>query len=131
MKLRSSQSGFTVVEIIVAIVIAIFAVGLFWVQKSDIEARGHDELAKQDINAIYHYLNDIEYHRKGGYPVQLSADKLPGLNPESLIDPNGNPINEGNYHYEAQSCKDNICQSYDLSADLEKEAEYVKTSPIR
>lgn len=129
-KVLSRQSGFTAVELVIAVIVAVFISSLFMVQRNDTRARGEDNLAKANANAIHYYLEDIYYAAKKGYPEKLSADTLKGLDPNSLKDVNGKQINDKDslYHYQPADCTNGICEGYRLTVDLEKEADYVKTN---
>jgi len=124
------QSGFTLVELVAVIVLATFVAGLFWVQKSDVELRSQDTSTKQDINSIYYYLEGVYYPQHKGYPVQLEASQLKGLDPDSLKDYDGTVIGDKNSHYsyEPMGCQGNVCSGYRISAELSKEAPFVKSN---
>jgi hypothetical protein len=122
--------GFTVLELIIAIVFLAIAGTVFFVQKRDLEVAARDSQRKTSINAIYYNLEDIFYPTKKFYPEQLTSDQLKGLDPTQLKDPMGKTVGEygSNYRYEPKDCKDGKCKSYTLSADLEYEADFTKTS---
>lgn len=124
------QRGFTVLELIIAIVLVIVAGTVFYVQKRDLEVAARDSSRKTAINAIYYNLEDIYYTKNKTYPEQLTAELLKGLDPNQLKDPQGKAIGEqdSNYRYEPKDCKDKKCKSYTLTADLEYEADYTKES---
>lgn len=126
----SRQSGFTVIELVVVIMLATFVASLFWVQKTDVRLRGQDNLSKQDINAIYHYLEGVYYPNNKGYPATLTADQLRGLDPDALKDNLDLPISNKSsaYIYKPVGCQDNLCTGYTLTAELTKEAAYSKTN---
>jgi len=122
--------GFTVLELIIAIVFLVIAGTIFFIQKRDLEVAGRDTLRKTAINAIYYNLEDIYYPAQQSYPEHLTADQLKGLDPNSLKDPSGKAVEtEGSdFSYTPKDCQDNKCKSYTLTANLENEADYVKTS---
>ena len=124
------QNGFTVLELIIAIILLVVAGTVFYIQKRDLEVARRDSDRKTAMNAIYYNLEDIFYPTNQGYPEVLVADQLKGLDPVLLKDPVGLEVGaEGsNYRYEAKNCTDQKCKSYTLTADLEHEADYVKTS---
>lgn len=124
------QSGFTVLELIIAIVLLVVAGTIFYIQKRDLEVAARDSARKTAMNAIYYNLEDIYYPANNAYPEVLTADQLKGLDPEQLKDPNGVEVgSEGSsYRYEPKDCTDQKCKSYTLTADLEHEADFIKTS---
>lgn len=124
------QRGFTVLELIVAIVFLLAAATIFYVQKRDLEVAARDSSRKTAINEMYYNLEDVYYPANQGYPQKLTADQLKGIDPSVLKDPSGKMVGDygSNYRYEPKDCKDNKCKSYTLTADLEHEADYQKTS---
>lgn len=124
------QRGFTVLELIIAIVLVLVAGTVFYIQKRDLEVAKRDETRKIAINAMYYNLEDIFYPTNQFYPEALTADGLKGLDPELLKDPAGKAVSEesSTYRYEPKDCVDGKCKSYTLRADLEHEADYEKTS---
>jgi type II secretory pathway pseudopilin PulG len=126
----TSQRGFTVLELIIAIVFVLAAGTIFFVQKRDLEVQNRDSSRKVAINAIYYNLEDVYYAANHAYPQKLTADQLKGLDPSILKDPEGVAIGEQNsdYNYDPKDCTNGTCKSYTLRANLEHEADYVKTS---
>lgn len=124
------QLGFTVLELVTAIVVLIAAGSIFLVQKNDIAATHRDTERKIAINAIYYNLEEVVFPTLHGYPTKLDAKQLKAMDPDLLNDSNGIAINEADsqYRYEPSSCDGDICQHYKLHATQEKEAEYVKSS---
>jgi type II secretory pathway pseudopilin PulG len=125
-----NQRGFTVLELIIAIVFLVIAGTFFFMQKRDIEVAARDSARKTAINSIYYTLEDVAYIANGGYPEFLTADQLKGLDPSLLKDPSGKAVGEegSNYSYLTKDCNAGTCKSYTLTADLENEADYVKNS---
>lgn len=125
-----NQRGFTVFELIVAVVVLVVAGLFFFIQKRDLEIDARDSQRKTAINAIYYNLEDIYHPAHGAYPEHLTADQVKGLDPALLKDPNGKTIGEegSNYRYEPKDCTDGKCKSYTLTADLENEADYTRES---
>lgn len=124
------QAGFTVLELIVAIIVLIAAGVIFFIQKNDIAAEHRDAIRKISINAIYYNLEEIVHPALGGYPAKLDTKQLKAMDSDLLKDPNGILINDtgSQYHYEPSSCNGDVCQHYTLRATLEKEAEFTKKS---
>jgi hypothetical protein len=87
---------------------------------------------KTDINAIFQKLEE-HYAVNGWYPTideltRRPEDSVPNLDPEALVDPEGNQIQDGGYLYLPSDCTALGCQSYELSAELEDGTRYVKNS---
>ncbi len=124
------QKGFTVFELIVAIVFLLVAGTFFYIQKRNIDVAANDSARKVAINSIYYNLEEVYYAANGAYPEYLTSDQLTGLDPELLKDPSGIEVNQegSNYTYTPKDCTDNKCKSYTLTADLENESDYTKTS---
>lgn len=130
MTTSNRQHGFTVLELIIAIAFVVVAGTVFYVQKRDLEVQSRDSARKTAINAMYYNLEDVFYATNKFYPEKLTADQLKGLDPSILKDPEGVAVGEQNsdYSYEAKDCAEARCKSYSLRANLEHEADYVKTS---
>jgi type II secretory pathway pseudopilin PulG len=124
------QSGFTVFELIIAVVFLVVAGTIFFIQKRDLEVANRDTVRKTAINAVYYNLEDIYYAGHQGYPEHLTADQLVGLDPNALKDPSGKAVETtgSDYSYTPKDCQNSNCKSYTLTANLENEADYVKTS---
>jgi prepilin-type N-terminal cleavage/methylation domain-containing protein len=125
-----NQRGFTVLELMIAIVFLLAAGTIFWVQKRDLEVASHDSARKTAINQIYYNLEDVYYPANKAYPEKLTADGLKGVDPQILKDPKGISVGDygSNYRYEPKDCKDSKCKSYTLTADLEAEGDFIKQS---
>ena len=124
------QKGFTVFELIVAIVFLLVAGTFFYIQKRNIDVAANDSARKVAINSIYYNLEEVYYAANGAYPEYLTADQLTGLDPELLTDPNGIKVNQegSDYTYTPKDCTDGKCKSYTLTANLENESDHTKTS---
>jgi Tfp pilus assembly protein PilE len=125
-----SSRGFTVIELV--IVVAFFAAAsiLFFVQKNHVELAARDDARKTAINAMYYSLEEVYYKQHGSYPRTINADTLPSVDPDLFKDPSGVKIGESDsdYRYEGLNCNGDSCKSYTLRADLETEADFVKSS---
>ena len=124
------RRGFTVLELIVVIIFLLVIGTIFVVQKRDLEVAQRDSDRKTAINAMYYNLEDVFYAQNKAYPEHITADQLKGLDPTLLKDPEGVMVGEQNsdYRYEPKDCTAGKCKSYELRADLENEADFVKTS---
>jgi prepilin-type N-terminal cleavage/methylation domain-containing protein len=126
----SKQRGFTVLELIIAIVFLLVAGTIFYVQKRDLEVAARDSARKTAINQMYYNLEDVYYPANQSYPERLTAETLKGVDPQILKDPHSISIGDygSDYRYEPKDCKDGKCRSYTLTANLEAEADITKTS---
>ena len=124
------SSGFTVIEVIVVAVFLGIAATLLLIQKNDLAAAGRDNQRKTAINAMYYNLEEVYYAKNGYYPSSISSSVLTAMDPALFTDPDGTNMGDpgAEYHYDASNCQNDMCKSYKLSADMEKEATYVKTS---
>ncbi|MGD8373306.1 MAG: type II secretion system protein [Candidatus Woesebacteria bacterium] len=124
------QRGFTVLELIIVIVFLLVVGTVFLVQRRDLQVSSRDNQSKTAINSIYYNLEEVYYATNNAYPETLTADALKGLDPTILQDPDGVTIGEqdSTYRYEPKDCLDGLCKSYELRADLEAEADFVKES---
>lgn len=126
----NKPSGFTAIELIVAIVVLVGTGIIFVMQKNDLSAQHRDIERKTAINAIYYNLEEIVYPGLKGYPAQLDATQLKAMDSALLTDPNGIKLGASgsDYAYEPSSCNGNICQHYTLRASLEREAAFERRS---
>jgi type II secretory pathway pseudopilin PulG len=127
--MKRSQ-GFTVIEIIVVILFLSVASAVLFIQKDNLAATQRDNQRKTAINAMYYNLEEVYYPKNGYYPSKIDSKALPAMDPSLFTDPDGNAMTDSGseYHYDGTNCNNNQCKSYTLSADLEQEAKYVKTS---
>lgn len=126
--MRKSKSGFTLLELIIVIAVAAFAVILFFVQKVNVDAMNRDKDRKTAINAMYYALEEGFYEKNGYYPETISEKNLAMIDPQLFTDPSGIVLGEPGctYVYEAADCEDGECKEYTLRAFLEKEEDYIK-----
>jgi len=127
--MKRSQ-GFTVIEIIVVILFLAVASILLFIQRGDLVAQQRDTQRKTAINAMYYNLEEVFYAKNGYYPAKIDSSALTAMDPSLFTDPDGTAMNTqgSEYHYTTSNCDNDKCKSYTLSADLEKEATYTKTS---
>lgn len=130
--MKRSQSGFTVIELIVVIILLAGASVLFFVQKNNIQVADRDDKRKTAINAIYYNLEEVFYAKNQYYPSKIDAKELPAMDPELLTDPSGYTINDedglSNYRYDPINCDGDKCKGYALRTSLENEADFIKKS---
>lgn len=122
--------GFTVIEVIVVTLFLSVATTVLFMQKNDIAATHRDDQRKTAINAMYYSLEEVYFANNKNYPVEITDKTLTALDPSLLTDPNGTKIGDkdSNYRYEGINCTNDSCRSYRLRANLEKEADFIKTN---
>ncbi len=130
MKTSNAQSGFTVIELLVAVTLIIAAGVLFLQQKSQIERVDRDRERKTAINAMYYSLEEVYRPANGAYPRTISPDNLKSMDPALFTDPRGVKLGDqgSSYRYDPTNCDGNACQGYILRTSLEAEADFVKKS---
>ncbi len=125
------ERGFTVVEVL-AFFLLVSVVGvIFLSQKNALDAIHRDRDRKTAINEIYYNLEEVVFPTLKGYPSTLDAKQLASLDSAYLKDPRGRMINDkdSSFRYEPTGCNGgNICEGFTLSTELEREADFVKTS---
>ena len=124
------QRGFTVIELLVAVVFVIAAATIFMIQKNDIDASNRDKQRKTAINAMYYGLEKGYRKEHGFYPQRIGTKTLPSVAPELFTDPDGKKVGEqgSDFRYEPSGCNNNKCTGYSLRADLEKEQDFIKSN---
>jgi type II secretory pathway pseudopilin PulG len=128
-KSDANSDGFTIIELLVFIlVLAIIAtVGVSNIR--DLRSHDRDTARKTDVNAVYYQLESY-YEKNGNYPEKLDVNTLKGIDPASLKDTDDKAFNaeNGEYTYKPSNCSDSKCKSYEITAELEKEAPFTKES---
>jgi len=125
------REGFTVIEIIVAILVVVVGVIVFFTSQASVQAATRDQSRKTSINAFYYALENSFHKQNGYYPQTIDSKTLPMVDPSLFNDPGGIEVNKtgSTLHYKAVNCNTaGQCHSYELSADLEREATYTKQS---
>lgn len=124
------QHGFTVIELIVMIMLFGIVGVVAWTQITHIEVAGSDDKRRVAINSMYYGLEEVYFPAHKAYPKSIDAKILPSVDTDLFTDPQGAKLGDGasNYRYEPTNCSETECKSYTLRADLEAEADYVKTS---
>ena len=124
------QSGFTVIELLAAIV-ALAVIGIvFWTQFNNVQVAARDDKRRTAINAMYYDLEDVFYAKNHYYPKTIDDKNLTAMDKALLTDPQGVKIGEADsdYRYEPTDCNGDQCKGYTLRATMENEADFVKTS---
>lgn len=127
----SQRNGFTVIEVIVVLLFSIVAAILFYTQQASLQAGNRDTDRKTAINAIYYNLEEAFYQQTEYYPQNIDSKTLRAMDPALFTDPNGYKLGDplSDYKYTSEQCSlDGKCKSYTLTAQMEKEANYTKTS---
>jgi type II secretory pathway pseudopilin PulG len=141
------QFGFTAIELLVAFVVLATLTIFFAVQRHDLEVATRDQARKVAVNAMYYDLTEVFYAQNKYYPETISRNNLKAIDPALFIDPdkfmlNGTECtytdgedkkpanNDCNYRYTPSECNEKgECQKFKLTADMEAEAAYTKSSP--
>lgn len=133
--LKQRQSGFTIVELLIVIVIIGILATLVIVTFSGVQQRARDSERKTDINAVAGQLEAV-YAKLGAYPTRDDVNDQAWrtanefrLDMKAFADPT-NPGTQtlagapagGAYSYEATpgGCTSTTCTGYTLTATLEQ-----------
>lgn len=124
------NKGFTILELIVAIILTLTAATIFYVQKQTLNSEHRDASRKIAVNTMAANLEEVIYPKLNGYPETLDLAAFTAMDASMLIDPSGAKIGEQNseYRYTPTDCTNGICKHFILRADLEREADYEKKS---
>lgn len=124
------SNGFTIIELLVAITVLLVIAGLAVIQKNSLEASQRDAMRKTAVNSMYYGLTQGYYRQAKSYPVSINEKNLPYIDKALFTDPEGKKIGTpgSDYHYHGLNCEAQICQKFELSAKLEKEGLYQKSS---
>lgn len=122
--------GFTVIELLFIVAIAVTASVLFFVQKQNVTTLAQDVQRKTAINAMYYGLEEVYYPANNYYPESISTKNLKSVDPALFTDPNGITIGTAGseYTYLPTNCDNGKCKSYTLKSTLQNEADFVKAS---
>lgn len=126
-----TTSGFTVIEALVGIVflIIVAAIGFDRYGALQIVHRDHDR--KIAINTMHASLEEVVRPTLGGYPRVITSESLKAVDKKMLKDPRGYVVGDkaSDYRYEPTGCNGgDICSGYSLLANLEREADFIKTN---
>lgn len=122
------QRGFTVIELLIAVVLLAIIGVLFWNQLNNAERGARDDKRRTAINAMHYDLEDVFYAKNHYYPQTINSKNLTAMDPALFKDPEGISIGTGNsdYSYSPTNCQDGQCGGYTLRASMEAEGDYVK-----
>lgn len=125
--LKQRQSGFTIVELLIVIVVIVILAGFVLNAFSGIQAQARDADRVNDIRVVASQLETYGAKNDGIYPTSANlADSafvsanLVGLDPDALLDPSGTAYT---YTPAPANCDNSTtdCTSWTLSADLEED----------
>jgi type II secretory pathway pseudopilin PulG len=117
-------SGFTVIELISAVVLVIVVGTLVVLQKNNLDAANRDQERKTSVNAIYYGLKEGYLPQHNSYPVAVNKDILPYVAPSSFERIGDDP--KYDLHYQGLDCEAANCKGFEIKINLEKEATYKK-----
>jgi general secretion pathway protein G len=147
----TQNAGFTVAELLIALVIVGILAGLVLFSVQGTQTTSRDSERTTDLETIHGKLEEY-YEDKGGYPNTISAALLSGIDPEALVDPRGNsiqiasavsdqvaamaaanPTTTTNYEYIPYpvGCNTITCTGYVLKAFIEKPTTRVPNPFVR
>jgi len=89
--LKKAQRGFTIIELLIVIAIIAILAGLVLNNFQGAQAKARDTQRVTDINNVHSKLEEY-YNENGAYPSTIVAADLPGIDAESLNDPDGTAI---------------------------------------
>ena len=94
-KLDSDSHGFTIMELLIVIVVVGILASIVFSSLQSVHRQARDAERRADIDSLQAKL-EAYYYQNGRYPVSIESVELPGLDFESLIDPDGNLIISSN-----------------------------------
>src|SRR4051812_7764221 len=99
--LKKRQSGFTIVELLIVIVVIGILATLVIVTFTGIQQKARNSQRQTDINALDSHI-EAYYAQTGSYPsyAVLTTNgwigaNMKGLDPEALVDPKGGSLKSG------------------------------------
>jgi prepilin-type N-terminal cleavage/methylation domain-containing protein len=143
--LKKRQSGFTIVELLIVIIVIGILATLVIVTFTGIQQKARDNQRQTDVAAVASHVE--AFNAQNGYYPSLAdlqdstfvSGNLKGLDPDALIDPKGTAIagtaSSTAYGYATTGCTNttatsatNQCTGFTLTANLESGGTYVKKS---
>ncbi len=127
-----SAPRFTIIEMlaVAALLSVVGAVGFN--RYATVQSVHRDQDRKIAINAMHHNLEEVVKPELKGYPRTLTSTQLKAIDKSLLNDPQGVLVGKprSDYRYEPTGCNGgDVCSGYSLKADLENEADFIKTNP--
>lgn len=89
--LKKAQRGFTIIELLIVIAIIAILAGLVLNNFQGAQAKARDTQRVTDVNNMHSKLEEY-YNENGAYPSTIVAADLPGIDAESLNDPDGTAV---------------------------------------
>lgn len=142
--LKKSQSGFTIIELLIVIAIIAILAGLVLNNFQGAQAKARDTQRVTDINNLHSKLEE-KYNEDSFYPETINVATLttqfPGIDAGSAKDPRGTDIanqtavaaatnlngtspgsggGSANYHYTPYGCSGGQCTGYQLKTGIER-----------
>lgn len=127
-----TSSGFTIIELLTTVIFLGVVGTILFAQRQSILMMHRDHDRKVAINTIHYNLEEVVRPKLNGYPRTLNATQLTAMNSSLLKDPEGHLVgtSKSDYRYEPTGCNGgDICAGYSLRAELEREAEFIRTNP--
>lgn len=149
--LKRKQSGFTIVELLIVIVVIGILAAIVITTFTGVQKKGRDADRKSDINAIYSQV-EVYFAQEAKYPslnqmnnsttapstATWRTDNLKGLQDDALTDPKGSSAalvdsaaaNAYSYATTPANCDNGAggdCTGFTLTATLEAGGTFVKT----
>ncbi|MEK7620915.1 MAG: type II secretion system protein [Patescibacteria group bacterium] len=119
-------SGFTVIELISAVVLILIVGTLVVLQKNNLDAASRDQQRKTSINAIYYGLKRGYFVKNGNYPSVLNKNSMPYVDPKAFQQVGSDK--QYTIKYRGLDCENTQCKGFELKTSLEKEAIYKRTN---
>ena len=85
----SQESGFTVIELVVVVVVFLFVGALVFLQINNLKIANQNDQRKTAINAMYYALEEVYYKQHTSYPSTLTSATLPSVDSTLFTDPDG------------------------------------------
>ena len=144
--LKRKQSGFTIVELLIVIVVIGILAAIVITTFTGVQKKGRDADRKSDINAIYSQV-EVYFAQEGKYPTldnmnnvsptDFRSTQLKGLSDDALTDPKGSAAtlvsapaaNAYSYVVTPSGCDNSTtdCTGFTLTATLEAGGTFAKT----
>lgn len=124
-----NEQGITAIEFLVGLLVISIVAVVALTNIRSIRAENRDTQSKKDMNTLAFQLETF-YQKNGYYPSTVNSTTLAGVDSETFKDSRGQTINQDSvlYAYTPVSCTDTKCRGFELKAELEREAPFIKQS---